>query len=83
MDISVAAMSFLAIVNSAAVNIGVHVSLHIRIFSGYMPRSGIVGAYGDYSFLRDSHTVFHSGCTKVFYFFLLNKYFIMNLIKAI
>ena len=30
-----------AIVNSAAMNIGVHVSFQIRVFSGYMPRSGI------------------------------------------
>ena len=34
----------LAVVNSAATNIGVHVSFRIRvfIFSGYMPRSGLV-----------------------------------------
>ena len=31
----------LAIVNSAAVNIGVHVSFQIMVFSGYMPRRGI------------------------------------------
>ena len=30
----------LAIVNSAATNTGVHVSLQIRVFSRYMPRSG-------------------------------------------
>ena len=33
----------LAIVNSGAMNIGVHVSFSIMIFSGYMPSSGIVG----------------------------------------
>ena len=33
----------LAIVNSAAVNIGVHVSFLIRAFFSYMPRSGIAG----------------------------------------
>jgi len=32
----------LAIVNSVAVNIGVHILLQIMVFSGYMPRSGIV-----------------------------------------
>ena len=39
----------LAIVNSAAINIGVHVSFQIRvfIFSGYMSRSGIAGSYGN------------------------------------
>ena len=36
----------LAIVNSAAVNIGVHVSFSIMVSSGYMPSSGIVGSYG-------------------------------------
>ena len=38
----------LVVVNSAAVNTGVHVSLQIRVFvfSGYMPRSGIAGSYG-------------------------------------
>ena len=36
----------LAIVNSAAVNTGVHVSFWIKVFSGYVPRSGIAGSYG-------------------------------------
>ena len=35
----------LAIVNSAAMNTGVHASLRIMVFSGYMPRSGIAGSY--------------------------------------
>ena len=37
----------LAIVNSAAMNIGVHVSfeMEVFVFSGYMPRSGIAGSY--------------------------------------
>ena len=37
----------LAIVNSAAVNIGVHVSFLIIVLSRYMPRSGIAGSYGN------------------------------------
>ena len=36
----------LAIVNSAAVNNGMHVSFSILVFSGYMPRSGITASYG-------------------------------------
>ena len=37
----------LAVVNCAAMNIGVHVSFQIMFFSSYIPRSGIAGSYGD------------------------------------
>ena len=35
-----------AIVNSVAVNNGIHVSFSTLVSSGYMPRSGIAGSYG-------------------------------------
>ena len=38
----------LTIVNSASVNIGIHVSLSILVSSGYMPRSGIAESYGGF-----------------------------------
>ena len=38
----------LAIVNRAAMNNGIHVSLSILVSSGYMPRNGIAGSYGGF-----------------------------------
>ena len=53
----------LAIINSAVMNVGVHVSFSVLVSSGYMPGTGIAGSYGGFmpSFLRNLHTFYHSG----------------------
>ena len=60
---------YLAIVNCAAMNIGVHrfFWIHVSGSSGYNPSSGIARSKGSSisSFLRKVHTVFYSGFTSL------------------
>ena len=57
----------LAIVNSAAVSNGIHVSFSIFVSSGYIPRSGIVRSHGGFipGLLRNLHNIFHNGCINL------------------
>ena len=55
----------LATVNNAAMNMDAQISVHVSVFNSfrYIIGSGITESHGNsmFNFLRDHHTVFHSG----------------------
>ena len=48
----------LAVVNRPAMNIRVHLSFWIMVFSGYTPRSGIAESYGYSSYLKNNLKIY-------------------------
>ena len=47
-DVHLGCFHVLAVVNSAAMNNGIHVSFSVLVSSGYMSMSGIAGSYGGF-----------------------------------
>ena len=61
-------LNFLAIVNRAAINMDLRISLRWKMeFSGYLPRYGIAGLYDSsvFNFLGELETNIHNDCINL------------------
>ena len=58
----------LAVINGAVMNIGVHVSFSVMVFSGYVPSSGIAGSYGNFipSFYKGISVLFSAVAVSIY-----------------
>ena len=63
-------LRILAILNIAAMNIGMHVAFQINVYVSfeYIPRTGNIGSHGSsiFNFLRNIHTISHNGNTNLY-----------------
>ena len=73
----------LAIINSAAMNIGVHVSLSLLVSLVCMPSSGIAGSYGSSAWRAAIHGVAKSQTRLSDFHVLPSRHFLPNYLMQI